>query len=416
MPRAYTRITTGQLNDSSTASQAYASTTLAPGSTATFKATAKTGYEFVGWFTAASGGTAVSTNATYTFKYDISYTGKTLYARFKANQYTITYKDQGGGTFSGTHASGYPTKHTYGTATTLKDPSKAGYTFEGWFTDAACTNKVTSLGATAYTASITLYAKWTAIAETKYEVNISSGANGSVSPSGPQQVGASGISVTATPSTGYKFKEWIVSGGAKVASTTAATTTVTATAQGTVTASFEEELYNITVTSNNAAYGDVNPKAPKAGIKTTAKIEATPYDGYEFVKWTAPSSITLENANNASTTITKATASGTVSATFQEIKYTITIKSSDANQGTVTPTSDQVGKHRAVTIKATPKTGYRFKNWTSTTGITITDANNATTTIKATQIGTVTAHFEVKPIDRYIIQFQLQLLVMRYQL
>ena len=155
---------------SSTASQAYASTTLAPGSTATFKATASTGYEFVGWFTAASGGTAVSTNATYTFKYDISYTNKTLYARFKAKQYTITYKDQGNVTFTGTHASGYPTKHTYGVETTLKNASKTGYTFEGWYKESACTNKVTSLGATAYTADITLYAKWTANAPSKTTV------------------------------------------------------------------------------------------------------------------------------------------------------------------------------------------------------------------------------------------------------
>lgn len=156
---------------SSSASNATASTTLAPGSTATFKATASTGYEFEGWYDAATGGNQLSTNSTYTFKYDISYTGKTVYARFKAKQYTITYKDQGNVTFTGEHASGYPTKHTYGTATTLKDPSKAGYTFDGWFTDAACTtNKVTSLGATAYTANITLYAKWTENAPSKTTV------------------------------------------------------------------------------------------------------------------------------------------------------------------------------------------------------------------------------------------------------
>ena len=233
---------------SSTSSQAYASTTLAPGSTATFKATASDGYEFVGWFDAASGGTAVSTSTTYTYKYDISYTGKTVYARFKkqykilfgvhssghgsltakvgdtsissgnrvnygsevvftakpddgyqiegwysnsacttpidngtndtytvtitigtnvyvkfkAQEYTITYKDQEGSNFSGTHESGHPTTHTYGPATTLKTASKTGYTFEGWYKESACTNKVTSLGATAYTANITLYAKWTA--------------------------------------------------------------------------------------------------------------------------------------------------------------------------------------------------------------------------------------------------------------
>ena len=87
----------------------------------------------------------------------------TLFAKWTPNTYNITYKDQGNVTFSGTHAAGAPTKHTYGTATTLKTATKTGYTFGGWFTNSGCTGSaVTSLGETAYTANITLYAKWTA--------------------------------------------------------------------------------------------------------------------------------------------------------------------------------------------------------------------------------------------------------------
>ena len=85
----------------------------------------------------------------------------TLYAQWTANQYAITYKDQGNVAFSGTHASGYPTTHTYGTATTLKTATKDDYNFLGWFTSSDCSGTaVTTLGATAYTANITLYAKW----------------------------------------------------------------------------------------------------------------------------------------------------------------------------------------------------------------------------------------------------------------
>ena len=95
-------------------------------------------------------------STTYTLKSAV-----TITPVWTANQYTITYKDQGGANFSGTHASGYPTTHTYGTETTLKSPSKTGYNFLGWFTNSACTgNPVTTLGATAYTANITLYAQW----------------------------------------------------------------------------------------------------------------------------------------------------------------------------------------------------------------------------------------------------------------
>ena len=129
----------------------------------------KTGYTFGGYYTATNGGGTKYYNADGTSAKNWDKTSETtLYAKWTANQYTITYKDQNNANFSGAHASGYPTTHTYGTATTLKTATKTGYTFGGWHTDQACTNKVTSLGATAYTANITLYAKWTATPTTIY--------------------------------------------------------------------------------------------------------------------------------------------------------------------------------------------------------------------------------------------------------
>ncbi|MCL2522443.1 MAG: hypothetical protein FWE36_06250, partial [Erysipelotrichales bacterium] len=40
--------------------------------------------------------------------------------------FTITYKDVGGGNFSGTLGYNTPTEHIYGTETVLVDPTKAG--------------------------------------------------------------------------------------------------------------------------------------------------------------------------------------------------------------------------------------------------------------------------------------------------
>lgn len=71
---------------SSTSSSNTASTTLAPGSTATFKATAAAGYTFVGWSTSTSEANKVSTSTTYTYKYDLSYAEKTIYALFKQSE------------------------------------------------------------------------------------------------------------------------------------------------------------------------------------------------------------------------------------------------------------------------------------------------------------------------------------------
>lgn len=115
----------------------------------------RTGYTFQGWntsSTAEGSGTSYDDGANITTSADV-----TLYAQWKANEYTITYELNGG-----TDGSDAPSTHTYGTATTLVDPTRDGYTFGGWFTSSDFSgSKVTSLGATDYTDNITLYALWT---------------------------------------------------------------------------------------------------------------------------------------------------------------------------------------------------------------------------------------------------------------
>ena len=111
-----------------------------------------------------------------------------------------------------------------------------GYRFVGWYD--GNTQKSTS---TTYTYPATGAKTITARFEKTYAVTISAGANGTVSPTSSQQVGATTVSITATPNLGYAFKQWEVTGGAKVADATNASTTLTATAAGTVRAIFEEK-------------------------------------------------------------------------------------------------------------------------------------------------------------------------------
>ena len=143
------------------------------GSTIVFTATPSTGYQIEGWYKDSDCTISLDNGTLDTYSVTVT-TGTNVHVKFKAKEYTITYKDQNNANFSGTHASGYPTEHTYGTATTLSTATKDGYTFGGWHTDAACDNQVTSLGATAYTSDITLYAKWTA---NTYTVHFDKNAN-----------------------------------------------------------------------------------------------------------------------------------------------------------------------------------------------------------------------------------------------
>lgn len=126
----------------------------------TITATPNEHYHFVNWTSKnAAASVADANSATTTVTATAS--GYTITANFAGDKYTITYKDQGGVDYSGNNEGSLPATHTYGTATELVDGTKAGYDFIGWFTTPECDGEVvTSIGETAYSDDITLYAKW----------------------------------------------------------------------------------------------------------------------------------------------------------------------------------------------------------------------------------------------------------------
>ena len=177
----------------------------------------KTGHTFGGWYSGEGGTGSLVINTSGKLQANVSgYTGangvwkattnETLYAKWTPSVYTITYKDQGNATFSGTHESGNPTQHTYGTETTLKGATKTGYTFGGWYKEATCTNKVPSLGATEYTANITLYAQWKANTYT-VEFN-ANGGTGTMDNQSFTYDQSKALSANAFTRTNYAFKNW----------------------------------------------------------------------------------------------------------------------------------------------------------------------------------------------------------------
>ncbi len=83
--------------------------------------TTKAGYTFAGWWTAASGGTQVTSSTA------LPTSNKTYYAHWSLNPYAITYDLAGGA------VSGNPTTYDVTTTTfTLKNPTRTGYAFAGW--------------------------------------------------------------------------------------------------------------------------------------------------------------------------------------------------------------------------------------------------------------------------------------------
>ena len=115
----------------------------------------KTGHEFQGWATSASGSVAYAAGAKYTSNSEV-----TLYAVWKANTYTVSYNANGGKL-----GSGAPSKQTktYGVKLELTNipPTRTNYTFKGWGKSASTTT-VSYKAGDYYTANaaITLYAVW----------------------------------------------------------------------------------------------------------------------------------------------------------------------------------------------------------------------------------------------------------------
>ena len=112
----------------------------------------RTGYRFLGWYTAASGGTKVTVSTQRTVLAD-----HILYAHWSANPSKIVLSFQPMGGTCQTRTKNCNVNAAYGT---LPTPTRTGYTFDGWFTASSGGTQVSS-ATVAGTVNVTLYAHWT---------------------------------------------------------------------------------------------------------------------------------------------------------------------------------------------------------------------------------------------------------------
>lgn len=311
----------------------------------TFSIDGKTGTHTVasGTYTATKGTTAKSIAFSFSFAFNLTWSGVykgTLSASGSVSipaktSYTVSYNANGG--------SGAPSSQTkwYGTALTLSTtkPTRTGYAFQGWATSAS--GAVAYAAGASYTANaaVTLYAVWKANTYTvSYNANGGSGAPSS-------QTKTYGVTLTLSSTkptrTNYAFKGW---------GTTAAATTVSYAAGASYTANAAITLY---------AIWELSYTKPKISNLTASRCDSagnTADDGtYAIIgfKWStsaAVSSIVIDWVDTAgetsgSATVTASGTSGTVSqivgdGSFSvETSYSFTvtvIDSSDSTERSVT--------------------------------------------------------------------------------
>ena len=107
------------------------------------------GYSFLGWFDAAEGGNAVTSETVFD-------ADATVYAQWTNLEYRVTLDAQGG-TLEGSQVLTTVDEKL----PNLPAPIREGYTFNGWFDATEGGNKVTA--DTVFTANTTIYAQWTLI-------------------------------------------------------------------------------------------------------------------------------------------------------------------------------------------------------------------------------------------------------------
>lgn len=162
---------------------------------ASFANPTKAGYTFEGWYTDAYFTTKI-TNIPATQTGDVN-----LYAKWKANTYSITYVLNGG-----TNAAANPTTYTSNAGVaSFANPTRKGCTFVGWYKESSYTNKVTSIAAGS-TGDVTLYAKWTANTYT-IAYALYGGKNAASNPA-TYTYGKGVASLAAPTRSGYKFLGW----------------------------------------------------------------------------------------------------------------------------------------------------------------------------------------------------------------
>ena len=108
------------------------------------------GYTFIGWYTAATGGTQITKDTKVEVTAD-----QTVYAHWASNSYTVTF-DADGGTVN-TNSKTVIFGNAYGE---LPTPTRNGYTFAGWWTAVDSGEQISFNSAVKTASDHVLYAHW----------------------------------------------------------------------------------------------------------------------------------------------------------------------------------------------------------------------------------------------------------------
>ena len=325
----------------------------------------RTGYTFLGWYTASSGGTKISSTTKITGTV-------TYYAQWSINSYTLTYNVNGGNAVSPASKS-VQYGSAYGTLPTPTKSSDAEYTyaFAGWYTAASGGTQVTT-NTTMGAGNTTIYAHWTATRRS-YTINYQTTYGSLNRTSQSVAYGSKGSCTLTMPSNNaqytYTFQGWYTAanGGGTKAGSSLTLETPSVTGAATYYAYVTRAVNRYTFTFN--ANGGSTPSSSSItknyneaiGTLPTCSRVSNTYT-YTFAGWFDTSAT---SGGTQLTTTTKVTSNKTWyarwTATYKN--YTVTW---NGNGGTPSQSSSSFHYNDALgTLPTATRTGYTFKGWST---------------------------------------------------
>ena len=356
-----------------TVPSSYGSTVSLPGT----GAVSRTGYIFEGWCLNKEG-----TGTVYTASYTV-YGNVTLYAKWTAITYTVTYN--GNDATTGTMS---PQTFTYGASNNKLTANvfvRTGYKFLGWSTS---NTAVTAAYTDAYTlktdenlrdtsGTVTLFAVWSPIT---YNVTFDGNGFTSGSTSSPQTLTydqENTLNKNGFVRIGYPtFAGWSLSPTATTATygdQAKAVFNLTSTQGANITLYAVWIAEGIVVTFDTDGGTAVSPVTVPYGTTVTRPTAVPTKPGYIFDDWyTAPTG--GSKFGFGSTVITSTT---TIYARYTGVTYYVSFNGSNPTSGSMSNQTFTYATAKALTANAFVKTGYTFGGWAASSGSTTVAYTNS---------------------------------------
>ena len=242
---------------------------------------APVGKQFKAW---QIDGTEYPVNAPVTVTADITVKALWENAPPAPAEYTVTVTSSGNGT-----ASASPSKAVAGAEITLSATPDKGYHLKEWQVESPTGLVITNNKFTMPNNNVevkAIFEEDTPPAPTEHTVTVTSGGNGTASASPAKAAAGTEITLTATPNTGYHFKEWqVISGNVTIKDDKF----LMPNDNVEVKAIFEEDALpaptEFTITVKTDGNGTASASPDKAVAGTEIRLTATPNTGYHFKEW-----------------------------------------------------------------------------------------------------------------------------------